>query len=96
MTESPSNRDLAIERIGLENVEQIEYCLTPRLLYTDYGNCAGCLENGEVVNEEPEVDADGEHHPSYCSNCADTAFEIDQRYAGRVTGYSDCWEEDVS
>lgn len=87
-----SNRDWAVERIGLEDVEKIESLLTPKLTYTEYGNCAGCLTNGEVIDEAPELDGDGEHHPSHCSNCVDTAFEIDERYAGRVTGYSDTWE----
>lgn len=87
-----SNRDWAIERIGQEVVEQIDALLTVKPLYTEYGNCAGCLTNGEVIDEAPELDADGEHRPGLCSNCLDTAFETDERYAGRVSGYSDCWE----
>lgn len=52
-------------------------------LWTASGNCAACLENGEVVDEQPDM-MNGEQVVGLCHNCEATAFEIDEDYARRV------------
>ncbi len=52
-------------------------------LWTASGSCAACLENGEVVDEAPDM-MGGEQVVGLCYNCEATAFEIDEDYAREV------------
>ena len=67
-------------RPTLEQRRDIARYLTPKLLWED-GCCAGCLENGEVIDETPELNLDGTHTPGDCINCVDTAFETHSAFA---------------
>lgn len=70
-----------------EQMEIRDRWLIRKPLYEPYGNCGGCLENGEPIDEEPEM-CDGEHYEGLCSNCVDTALEIDEQYASKLLGYT--------
>lgn len=61
--------------------------LAKKPLYEPHGNCAGCLENGEPIDEKPEL-CDGEHYVGLCNNCVDTALELDEPYARKLLGYT--------
>jgi hypothetical protein len=61
--------------------------LAKKPLYEPHGNCAGCLPNGEPIDEEPEM-CDGEHYVGLCNNCVDTAMELDRTYASKLMGFT--------
>ena len=67
-------------RPTLEQRRDIVSYLTPKLLWAD-GYCASCLENGEVIGEEPELNSDGTHTPDAYINCEQTAFETHAAFA---------------
>ena len=72
-----------------EQLEILNFWLIRKPLYEPYGNCGGCLPNGEAIDEEPEIDSDdGSHYEGLCSNCIDTALEIDEKYASKLLGYT--------
>ena len=68
-------------------------------LYTEYGNCVGCLESGEVI-DEPVTEYDGAQVVSFCNNCMDTALELHHGYACYLLWGADYdltdeeWDED--
>ncbi len=48
-------------------------------------SCAGCLENGEPIDEQPLISRQtGEQVIGMCANCCDTAFEIHAGYAHKA------------
>jgi hypothetical protein len=62
-------------RPTLEERREIEErWLVHKKLYTMNWNCAGCLPNGEVIDEVHE--ANGQ-----CENCVTTAYEMHPDYA---------------
>ena len=62
-------------RPTLEERREIEeHWLAHKKLYTINWNCAGCLPNGEVIDEVHE--ANGQ-----CDNCVTTAYEMHSDYA---------------
>ena len=63
------------------DIDRLVARLTTDLVYG--GLCAGCLPNGEVIDEVPDT-FHGEPCVGGCFNCTDTIFEIHEGYAKKV------------